>query len=240
MSKLTAIANRLLKPSGIELRRLVRDDDRPWDHTFLTGIEEAKKGADPNDAVRRAWGTPDWLHYYDSLVKPGSSVCEIGPGVGRWTDPILPRVGKIYLADYSRHVCNFWRAKKDPRIEVIHSANCRLDPVPDNSVDVFMSWDVFVHLDIEQFYAYLLAARRVLKPGGTAIIDFLSIPNQTALDWFKNQMKTSLLDDDVVRSIFRFHDVRTIQMLAEDLGFSFTHVVDKWPTHVICTLRKPD
>jgi ubiquinone/menaquinone biosynthesis C-methylase UbiE len=234
------LLNALLAPFGAKVIRTYASQDKDWDGSFLEALRRQKdSGDDPNAYLDSIWGRPEWEHYYDPLVKRGDVVVEIGPGLGRWTKPILDRVGKLYVVDYSRHVCEWWAAKKDPRIEVIHTVNCRMPAIPSNGVDLLMSWDVFVHIGIEVLYGYLQEAWLVLKPGGTALIDHLAVTNPDALARFKQDMADRYGKGDVETSIFRYHDPETIRILAEDLGFRVESVQDKWRTHRICRLTKP-
>ncbi|MBN1269877.1 MAG: class I SAM-dependent methyltransferase [Kiritimatiellae bacterium] len=238
--KLAQLINRLLRPFGAQVMRVYADQDKDWDHSFLSALKyQQEKGADPNEYLDQVWGRAEWEHYYDPLVKQGDVVVEIGPGLGRWTKPILDRVGKLYVVDYSRHVCNWWADKNDPRIEIIHTVNCRMPTIPANSVDLLMSWDVFVHIGIEVLYGYLQETFRILKPGGVAIIDYLAVLNPDAVARFKKDMEHRYGKGEVEPSIFKYHHPQMIEMLARDLGFQVTHTPDKWKTHVICKLVKP-
>ena len=235
------IADALLKPFGLEVRRRAHDEEKPWDHTFRHGISAEKEGGDPNDAVIKAWGNPEWEKYITPHLQERMVVCEIGPGVGRWTKHVLEKAKKLYVVDYSKVVCDYWRAKNDERISVIQSQNTRMPQIPDQSVDLFMSFDVFVHMDIETVYGYLEEAFRVLKPSGVALIDYLSLDDEYSAKWFikdLNKQDTYGSPLEVKRSIFRVHHKETIQMLAEELGFTFSNTEDTWRMHNICTLRK--
>jgi ubiquinone/menaquinone biosynthesis C-methylase UbiE len=225
----------------MELTRTTQAGEKPWDHTFRAGMQDESKGVDPNAAVEAAWGKPDWLIYYVPLMKPGFVLCEIGPGLGRWTRHVLDQASKAYLVDYSKTVCDYWRDKKDPRLEVIQCGNTRLPQIASESVDFFFSLDVFVHLNLETFYGYLEEAWRMLKPGGVAVIDYLSILNPQSVEWFRNEIRKQdcYQGETASELIFRFHDPRTIQLLSERLGFTFENVTDTWYTHSFCTLRKP-
>ena len=90
---LKRLVNALLAPLHAEVVRKEGAKEKPWDHTFKEGVKATRQsGEDPNEAVRAAWGDPDWLRYYEPLVKDGDVVCEVGPGAGRWTQPILDRL----------------------------------------------------------------------------------------------------------------------------------------------------
>ncbi|MBW7908275.1 MAG: class I SAM-dependent methyltransferase [Kiritimatiellae bacterium] len=236
------LADALLRPFGLELRRRTDHEEKPWDHTFRRGIRDEEKGGDPNDAVSDAWGKPEWAKYIVPHLRDNMTICEIGPGVGRWTKHVIDKSKKLYLVDYSKVVCDYWRAKGDPRIEVIQSLNTRLPQIPEGSIDLFMSFDVFVHMDIEIVYGYLEEAFRILKPSGIALIDYLSLDDDVSARWFikdLNKQDTYGSPDEVKRSIFRVHHKETVQVLAEAIGFSFSNVRDTWHVHNICTLTKP-
>ncbi len=235
------LADAILKPFGLELRWRTDHEEKPWDHTFRRGIQDEKTGGDPNDAVANAWGKPEWAKYILPHIRDGMTVCEIGPGLGRWTKHVLGKCHRLYLVDYSKVVCDYWRAKNDPRIEVIQSQNTRLPHIPNQSVDLLMSFDVFVHMDIEVVYGYFEEIFRVLKPSGVALIDYLSLDDDYSAKWFIKELEkqdTYGAPDEVKRSIFRVYHKETIQLLAGALGFVFSNTEDTWRMHNICTLTK--
>ena len=237
--KLVQWINRMLGPLGAKIVRTYADQDKDWDGSFLEALKRHKEqGVDPNAYLDTIWGKPDWVHYYEPLVKQGDVVCEVGPGLGRWTLPIMDRVKKLYLVDYSRHVCEYWRKKNDPRFGVVHSGNTRMPQIPDGSVDFAMSWDVFVHMNIEQIYGFLQEFHRILRPGGMAIIDYLSVTNPSSIEWFKKDLAHAYDEREVRKSIFGYHDPETLRRLSEDLGFAFENTTDQWFTHSIAKLVK--
>jgi ubiquinone/menaquinone biosynthesis C-methylase UbiE len=238
---LLRFANRLLRPLGVEVARTRARQEKPWDHTFRSGIQAERQGGDANAPVEAAWGKPDWAGYFVPRVKPGDVLCEIGPGLGRWTRLVLDRVSRAYLVDYSQTVCDYWRQRRDPRLTVIQSGNTRLTGIPDQSVDLFLSLDVFVHLHLETFVGYLEEAFRVLKPGGIAVIDYLAVTTPEHVAWVRKEMEKQdcFGQEAVTELIFRYHDPRTVRLFAEALGFRFENHEDAWQTHCICVLSKP-
>lgn len=234
------ITNLLLNPLGAKIVKSDESEDKPWDAIFRTGAQqESSDGRDPNDVIYKAWGKPDFGKYFEPHVKADDIVVEIGPGVGRWTNFILDKVSKIYLVDYSKMVCEYWKQKHDPKCIAIQSLNSMIPQVPDQSVDFFFSIEVFAHLDIELFYGYMKEAYRVLKPGSFAVIDYLTYMDSKSIEWFKKEVNPCFKTPVLERSIFRFHHPDHIKMLAEDLGFEHSFVIDDWYTHAICTLKKP-
>ena len=106
----------------------------------------------------------------------GGAVCEIGPGAGIWTERLLPAAGRYYAADYSarllHEVIEHRFAADLDKLSVHHDEHARLPGVPDDSVDLVFSYDVFVHFKIDLVHQFLASIRRVLKPGGGAMIHF--------------------------------------------------------------------
>lgn len=108
---------------------------------------------------------------------PGNgAVCEIGPGAGIWTERLLPAAGRYYAADYSarllHEVIEHRFADRLDALSVHHDERAELPGVPDASVDLVFSYDVFVHFKIDLVHQFLASIRRVLKPGAGALLHF--------------------------------------------------------------------
>ena len=97
---------------------------------------------------------------------------EIGPGAGRLTEVLLPKCSKLIAVDTSETMIALLRERfaDETKIEYHHSDGRGLTGVPDESVDTGFSYGVFVHLQHWDIYNYLTELRRVLKPGGKALI----------------------------------------------------------------------
>lgn len=107
-------------------------------------------------------------------VPEGSVVVEIGPGGGRWTEFLLPRASGYTGLDISKscvEVCSrrFASLLGDKARFRVNEGN-NLPGVADGSVDVIWSFDVFVHINLADIGSYLEEFRRVLRPGGYAVI----------------------------------------------------------------------
>jgi ubiquinone/menaquinone biosynthesis C-methylase UbiE len=96
-------------------------------------------------------------------------VLEIGPGGGRWTEVIAPRVGRVIVADVAREVLEIVR-ERVPGVETVLSPGAALPGVPDGTVDLVWSFDVFVHIAPADQGRYLAEIGRVLRLGGTAAV----------------------------------------------------------------------
>ncbi len=130
------------------------------------------------DAAGEEW-TPnaDWkdsliTHILLPNVPENVDIVEIGPGAGRWTEHLIPRASRFVGIDISRKCVEICSEKfADARhAEFRLGEGHNLPEVGGGSVDVIWSFDVFVHINREQFERYLAEFNRVLKPGGRVII----------------------------------------------------------------------
>jgi ubiquinone/menaquinone biosynthesis C-methylase UbiE len=97
---------------------------------------------------------------------------EIGPGAGRLTEVLLPKCNKLIAVDTSATMVDLLRQRfeKETKIEYHLSDGRGLRGIPAASVDAAFSYGVFVHLQHWDIYNYLTELKRVLKPGGKALI----------------------------------------------------------------------
>jgi len=99
-------------------------------------------------------------------------ILEIGPGGGRWSQPLLERASRLMLVDVSQRPLELCRERfKDAsNVEYIRSGGADIPGVADTSVDGVWSFDVFVHVAPVDQASYLAEIARVLAPGGVAVI----------------------------------------------------------------------
>lgn len=102
------------------------------------------------------------------------AVCEIGSGSGKWTAVALPLAGEYHCVDYSERllfeVIEHRFASDKDRLHLHHDETARLAGVPDASIDFVFSIDVFVHFKVDLVHQFMLSIRRVLRPGGSALL----------------------------------------------------------------------
>src|SRR5262249_21653536 len=120
--------------------------------------------------------------YIEHFLKPNGTTVEIGPGGGRYSQFLL-RSGKIIFVEY---IAEFFYILNDKflgsctNLEFIHSKDCSLDGIPQNSVDFVFSFDCFVHLDIDLIEKYLTEIGKVLKADGIAVIHYADARKELA------------------------------------------------------------
>ena len=175
--RLTKIEKRrLLTGSGTvsSASHTVEDNRRIWD-----AWDWSDQGERWSDDVRQFRGLePEvWKQMIvdeliDGRIPAGSTVLEIGPGAGRWTEYLQPRAGHLVLADISARCIELCRERfaAADNIEYHVIADDELAFVQDQSLDAIWAYDVFVHINPADTENYLRAFGRTLKPGGVAVI----------------------------------------------------------------------
>lgn len=155
---------------------------KPWDDGLcdLWDYEQAK----------RAGLNPAWPHVYppaDHALPPkyaaylkhlvtqtGGSVLEVGSGHGLVTAELIEHAARYRCVDFSErllfevieHRFAEHTIGDEPKLTLHHDETATLAEIPDGSVDLALSFDVFVHLHPDVVHQYLTSFKRVLKPGG--------------------------------------------------------------------------
>ncbi len=123
------------------------------------------------------WRTQLIREYIEPHFPNGSAIVEIGPGGGRWSDVLRKRAEQLTLVDVAEKPLELCRERfKDcTNIQYLQSDGRSL-PVADNSVDRIWSYECFVHINPLDIKGYFHEFRRVLKPGGLALIHHAGPP----------------------------------------------------------------
>jgi SAM-dependent methyltransferase len=105
-------------------------------------------------------------------VPENCSVLEIGPGAGRWTEPLLQCARDYVGIDISSTCIAHCRGRfgDDARATFAVGSGRDLAEVADQAIDAIWSFDVFVHINRTEVESYVKEFVRVLRPGGVAII----------------------------------------------------------------------
>jgi SAM-dependent methyltransferase len=108
----------------------------------------------------------------DRWIPRGGVILEIGPGGGRWSEPLLERASRLVLVDVSERPLELCRERFAGAgdVELVLSTGAELPGVADGSVDAVWSFDVFVHIAPVDQASYLAEIARVLRAGGVAVI----------------------------------------------------------------------
>ena len=105
-------------------------------------------------------------------LSPIGTILEIGAGGGRFTEILATKAATVLAGDAAPTMLTLLAARfRDrPGVKPLRLDGRTLAGVGDGAVDAVFSYDVFVHLAAWDTYNYLREIRRVLRPGGRAIV----------------------------------------------------------------------
>ncbi len=214
-----AAAGVALRPFGFEVRDRVLSE-RP--EGFPGYLEAAQRlGVDVNDYEENHLGWYPALPLLEATtfahLAPSSRVCEVGPGTGRFSRAIVPRIpdGELHLVDHSpwmvRFLADYFR--QAPQVRV-HLGDGRSLPMPATAwVDLVFVAGTVVALKLGTIRLYALEFARVLKSGGVAVFDY--IDPTTDEGWSHLQTDGVKLPD-----VYTYHAPEMIDRVFTEAGFA--------------------
>ena len=226
---------------GVE-RRLVAIEQRkglsePWTvsaHRFTAAENKALWNRHDWSQRGEEWTRdPAWKQQIiDEFLVPyvpeGTTVVEIGPGGGRWTDLIQARAARLVVVDVSERAIELCRERfaHCSNMECLLGDGCTIN-VPNASIDVVWSFDVFVHINPLDAKGYFREFRRILQPGGHGMIHHAGTPspNGTRSGW------RSDLTNQMVLGFLRQEGLELVRQYQSDLVN---------PGDALTVFKKPD
>ncbi len=191
-------------PETIEVENKQIDDNKRKEYLQFIGNE---------------WGVLDDVNkimeeYLLNYLNNNSVVAEIGIGGGRVANIVAPRVKKLYGFDVAKTMLK--KASKalsvHENIEYVHLNSSRFPEKFKNMFDAVYSFDVFVHLDLHNIWAYFKEIKKVLKENGKVFIHTANLSTPGGWDRFKVQ-------DRYWAGGFYFITPQTIDILADKAGY---------------------
>jgi SAM-dependent methyltransferase len=163
-------------------------------------------------------------------VGPRDTVLDLGSGCGFGTAAIARRAQQVVACDISPAYLAF--AQKEcaglgnVRFQPIRSRD--LSPVADESIDHVISMAVFIHLNLYDIYLYFREIHRVLKPGGTLVIDFADmnrlfgiLPSHGQNRLFLDHAGFYRNDPASLNGLIQWNSARGIRGVARSAGLKF-------------------
>jgi len=163
------------------------------------------KGLDPE-----CWKTSLVNGMMFKYIKKEMVVLEIGPGAGRWTEILQPVCRRLLIADISEkclYICKE-RFKACDNIEYHLIRGGILNFIPDNSIDNIWSYDVFIHVNVPDTEKYICEFKRILKPGGYALIHH---PGTYSSEEEARKSWRSYIDGKFFARLIDKHDMRLVE-----------------------------
>lgn len=197
---------------------------------------------------KRLWNTYDWSRrgeewtmdagwkarlidlYLIPNIPEGGTILEIGPGGGRWTEVLQNRAAQLHVVDVSERAIELCRERFVNFSNIEYSVgDGSTIPLPEASIDAVWSYDVFVHIDPISVRGYFQEFRRILRPGGRAVIHHAGPP----LPGYRDRPGwRSDLTDEMVRK-FALDSGLNLVCQSTEL------VADKNPGDVLSILERP-
>jgi ubiquinone/menaquinone biosynthesis C-methylase UbiE len=161
-------------------------------------------------------------------VPEGALVLEIGPGGGRWTEVLQGRAKHLHVVDVSDQAIKLCRQRFQDCRNIDYSVGSgNTLPLADASVEVIWSYDVFVHINPLDARNYFREFKRILKPGGTAVIHH---PGSSRARKYREGAWRSDLTDAMVLDFARENGLEVVSRTEE--------LVNRGD--VLSVLRKPE
>ena len=151
-------------------------------------------------------------YYIKPYVTPDTVVLEIGSGGGRWTKYLLA-AKEIIAVDLNPNFFSYLRERfRDHllKFRFYHTSGCELDGVETDYVDFIFTFGTFVHIDPDGIYTYLNHMKRIMRPGGVAVIHYSDKTKKKAQKnrWFSD-MNPGKMEKIVSQCGFSFVDHNT-------------------------------
>jgi SAM-dependent methyltransferase len=119
----------------------------------------------------QAWKESVSKTFIDRYYAGRDTILEIGPGAGRWTGFLIGKANRLVGVDISSACVEECRKRFAGFNASFEIGNGRdLSMLAAESIDAIWSFDVFVHINNDEFRSYVSEFRRILKPSGIAII----------------------------------------------------------------------
>ena len=142
---------------------------------FLWGNADGWK--DDGDKWSVKWGSTElewWTSIFPRIRQfvPASTILEIAPGFGRWTQFLKGFCQQLIAVDVSPACIERCKERfaSDPQVHCYVNDGKSLAMVEDASVDFAFSFDSLVHVEADVVAAYLNELGKKLKPGGFAFL----------------------------------------------------------------------
>ena len=174
-------------------------------------------------------------HYFEIYARrflhPGMTILEVGPGGGKWTVKIAPLVEKVIVLDVAESMLERTRQRCQAagitKVEYIAGNGDDFRPVASGSVDVFFSYDVFVHIALEDTFPYTGEIARVLKAGGISVCHYAVTSTPGAWErveqvswWYRGQANTL--------GQYYYFSPESLRRMYEHVGLDIAETHQEW------------
>lgn len=165
-----------------------------------------------------SYGAKDYLEV--AHLDRSSRVLEIGCGLARVGRELAPHVGEWHGADISAGMLARARERLAglPNVHLHELSEVTLGSFGDATFDFVYATTVFMHLDKEDLYQYVLETFRVLKPGGRAFFDTWNLLHPDTFRMWEESQRHNV-GASKVRGRIQFSTAPEVRQYLESAGF---------------------
>jgi ubiquinone/menaquinone biosynthesis C-methylase UbiE len=207
-----------LRPFGYEVRDHVLSEKPEGFPGYLEAAQQQRIDVNDYEEQHLGWYPAEALleaTLFEHL-RPDSLVCEVGPGTGRFSRYMLPRIprGQLHLVDHSAWMVRFLRSyfRNQPNVFVHLGDGQSLPMRNDGWLDVVFIAGTIIALKLGTIRLYAAEFARVLKPGGVVVFDYLD--PTTSDGWEHLHTEGRRLAD-----VYTYHAPEVIDHVFTEAGF---------------------
>jgi Methyltransferase domain len=230
------LVNRLLAPVGVMVTRAAPSQAESW-RSRIGGPYRSdrevirlahRRGLSVGDFIEEEWKqsgrartTIERMRQAGAIPPALQTVCEIGPGSGRYIQGVLevasPSRYDIYEIEQARAR---WLARTYP-VSTCETTGERLASTPDGSVDLVHAHGVFASLKVISCLAYFKEMARVTRPDGHVVFDIIGEDCLTPCDvdaWLATPLRyVNFLSQALVVEFFDTHGLTLVDQFLQPL-----------------------
>lgn len=222
-----------------------------WDAQFGKQYTHLGDEWNDDDTADRKRDSFYFNAYAERFIGSDMTVLEVGPGGGKWTVRIAPKVKHLIVSDVAKEMLERTEARCKSlgitNVEYVLSNGKDFQPVADKSIDFFFSYDVFVHIALEDIWPYTQEIARVLVSGGRGACHYAinSIPEawdriEQNNAWYRSGKHTLgqyyYFSPEVLRRMYERCGLRIAEQHQE--AWNFVCVFEKPAVDVVSNLEE--
>jgi 2-polyprenyl-3-methyl-5-hydroxy-6-metoxy-1,4-benzoquinol methylase len=142
------------------------------------------------------WGGPAFADHIVDLVGPylgdGVDVLELGCGGGKFSQRLAPRCRSLVCSDISPQMIEHTKRSLsalgvDGKVRYALLNGVDFDGISPDSIDFVFSYDVQLHLQMQNVFSYMRDARRILRDGGVFMLHQINLASAGGMAHFLAQ-----------------------------------------------------